>query len=120
MDLMSIVAYTVFNEGLLQESLNKLIAGLIGAAIAWYFKEWYQNRKGRTNRLDKTYNALFGVDDVDTMEGIVQIIDAHEDDIEELYDRVEKGQERREELAEKLERIKQKISDRHEQDGFEE
>jgi len=113
MQLVADVMLQLANEGLLQESLNKLIAGLGGAAIAWYIRKKHYERQSRSNKLEKTYKALFGVDDVDTMEGVVDIIEAHEDDIEELYGQVEKGRQKRQEIDQKVESIKRKIRNRH-------
>lgn len=107
------VIIAFINDGMMQEAVNKLIAGLGGGIIAWYIRKKYYERQERGDKLEKTYKALFGVDDVDTMEGVVEIIEAHEEDIEELYDQVEKGREKRKEIEKKVKKIKGKIEDRH-------
>lgn len=113
-----VVAF-IGSQDMLQEALNKLVAGIGGGLIAWYGRKLYYERKSRTNKLEKTYKALFGVDDVDTMEGVVEIIEAHEEDIEELYSQVERGKEKRQEIEDKVNSIKQRIKDRHELDNRE-
>lgn len=112
-----LVVTQMVSEGLLQEALNKLVAGIGGGLVAWYGRKIYYERQSRNNKLEKTYRALFGVDDVDTIEGVVEIIEAHEEDIEELYNQVEKGKEKREEIERRVENIKERIVDRHESSG---
>lgn len=109
----------VLSDGMMQEALNKLIAGLIGGAIAWGLRKWYYERKAKESKLNRVHRALFGVDDVDTIEGVVEIIEAHEEDIDELYTKVEEGKKKRKEIERKIERIKQQIRERHSDDGRE-
>lgn len=103
----------VVTEGMKQEALNKAVVALVGGLGAWYIRKKYYERKNRGKKLEKTYKALFGVDDVDTMEGVVEIIEAHEEDIDELFSQVEKGREKREEIEEKVQNLREKIKDRH-------
>lgn len=108
-----LVVAQMVNDGMMQEALNKAVVALIAGLGAWYIRKKYYERQSRGNKLEKTYKALFGVDDVDTMEGVVDIIEAHEDDIEELYGQVEQGRQKRQEIDQKVESIKRKIQNRH-------
>jgi len=101
-------------RGLWQEALNKGITAFVAAGLAWWLRKKYVERSERGNKLDKTYKALFGVDDVDTMEGVVEIIEAHDDDIQEIYDKLENGKKKRKEMERRVENIKKKIETRNE------
>jgi len=100
-------------KGLLQDALNKGVTAFLAAGLAWYIRKKYYEREKRGSKLDKTYKALFGVDDVDTMEGVVEIIEAHDDDIQEIYDQLEKGKNKRQEIERRVENVKQRINSRH-------
>lgn len=109
----AIVALQVLSDGMMQEAVNKLVAGLFGGLIAWYVRKKYYERSDRYEKLEKTYQAMFGVDDVDTMEGVIEVMEAHEEDIEEIFSRLEEGRQKRQEIEQKLTNLKDRISDRH-------
>lgn len=100
------------SDGLLQEAFNKLIAGLGGAAVAWYVGRKYNQRKDRNERLDKAYDTLFGMDDVHTMEGVVEVLETHEEDIEELERKVEEYRDKQKEIEQRVENLTEKIRGR--------
>jgi len=99
-------------EGLIQEALNKGVTAIAAGGLAWYARKRYYEKVERGNKLDKTYQALFGVDDVDTMEGVVEIIEAHDDDIGEIFDQLAKGKKKRKEVERRVETIKERIETR--------
>lgn len=101
------------NDGMVQEALNKAVVGLVAGLLAWYLRKLYFEKQNRKGKLQKAYNTLFGVEDVDTMEGVVEIIEAHEEDIEELSEQVQKGRQRRQEIERKVESIREKVDTRH-------
>jgi len=107
------VGIPIGGEGLVQEALNKGMTAFVAAGLAWYLRKKYYERTERGNKLDKTYRALFGVDDVDTMEGVVEIIEAHDDDIQEIYDQLEKGKNKRQDIERRVEDVKRRIDSRH-------
>lgn len=112
-----VVLQSFLGEGLMQEAVNKLVAGLAGGLIAWYIRKKYYERTNRFDKLEKTYQAVFGVEDVDTMEGVVEVMEAHEEDIDELYQKVEKGREKRRQIENKVENLKRRVEDRHSGSG---
>lgn len=104
----------LITDGMMQEALNKGTVALLGGGVAWLIRKEYYERKSRGNKIDKTYKTLFGVDEVDTMEGVVEIIEAHEDDIDKLFKQVQKGKDKRKEIERSVETLRSKVKDRHE------
>lgn len=108
---MDIVAQTI-TDGMLQEATNKAVVALVAGLSTWFVRKWYYERQTRQDKLEKTHEALFGVEDVDTMKGVVEIIETHEDDIDRLYQKVEKGKEKRKEIEKKVENLKERVNSR--------
>jgi len=107
------VAVPVGGAGLWQEALNKGVTAIVAGGLAWYIRKKYAERQERGNKLEKSYKALFGVDDVGTMEGVVEIIEAHDDDIGEIFKKLQAGKEKRKEIENRVETIKSNIDRRH-------
>ncbi len=106
-------------ERAFQEALFGGVAALIVAGVTWYASKRYYDRDKRLEKLEKTHQAVFGMDDVDTMEGIVEVIEEHDKDIEELHERVEEGKRKRKEIKKKLDRIMTRIDSRRRAEGWE-
>jgi len=47
------------------------------------------------------------------MEGVVEIIEAHDDDIQEIHNKLEKGRKKRVEIEQRVEDVKEKIDSRN-------
>lgn len=101
----------------------ELVGGIVALAaslITWYVRKMYKDWSDRGDKLDELYRAIFGMEEVSTMEGVVEIVDTHDNEIvenkemiKELEDKFEDGKEKRKELEQRVEGIKQRIEERN-------
>ncbi len=112
--------------GLLLQDLSlspELVTGVVvsssSAVIAYYSKKVYEDWTDRAEKVDELYKAFFGMENVSTMEGAIEILEGHEDDIErheeeldEIRDEVERNKRKREELDSRIDKIKSKMEER--------
>jgi len=106
----------VIIASLLQEATDKLIVGLGGGLLTGIVVYLYRKYNNQERLIRETHNAMFGVSGVSTLEGVIDMIESHEEDIEELSEKVEDNREKYEELNERIDELKQKIKERREEE----
>lgn len=101
------------------ELLTGIIVSTSSAFIAYYAKKTYDEWSGRAEKVDELYHAFFGMENVSTMEGAIEILEGHEDDIkrhdeelDEIRSEVEKNKEKRKELDSRLDSLKESMESR--------
>ena len=115
---------------LLQSSVSELLSielvagftvALSSMLVAYYARQLHKDWSGRADKLDELYKAFFGIDDVATMEGVVDIVESHDKELETHHQRMEKiekkieeGKKRRERLDERIIKLKERVQDREE------
>lgn len=90
--------------------------------VAYYARKIHQDWEGRGERVDELYSAMFGMDNVSTIEGVIEIVESHDTELEghdnrleNLEDRMEEGEKKRKEIRSRIERLKQNCSERTEE-----
>lgn len=66
----------------------------------------------KLNKIGKVYTAVFGIEDVESMQGLVGVVRSHEDDIEELYKNQEEIKEGQSQIKQSIRDIQQSIKSR--------
>lgn len=56
----------------------------------------------KINKIGKVYTTLFGVEDVDSMSGLVGVVETHDREIEEMNDKQDKMYERQTEIKNRI------------------
>lgn len=102
----------VGGEGLWQEAANKALVASVGGIAVWAIQRWWNERQSKGNKVEKMHKTLFGMEGVDAMEGIVEIMEAHERDIEQLYEEIQEERERRKEMGRRVENLIEKVKGR--------
>jgi len=93
--------------------LVQIVVGIVVTAVGGIYVYKYRvgrkREKEETNRIDKLETAVFGVDDVETMEGVVEVMDSNYKQTEENAQRIDEVERKVEELEEKQERMATRV-----------
>ena len=110
----------LLQSGRVAETVSiELVAGfmvtLSSGLVAYYARQLHKDWDKRADKVDKLYQAFFGMDDVSTMEGIVDVVESHNSEldkhdtrIEELEEKIQEGKRRREDLNRRVNKLKEK------------
>lgn len=66
----------------------------------------------KLNKIGKVYTTVFGVDDVESMSGLVGVVEAHDEEIKELEVGVEDLKEGQSDIKDRIESMEQSVKDR--------
>ena len=86
-----------------------IVVAVVGGIYVWKYKEARNREKEKADRLKKIENTIFGIDDVETMEGIVEVMGSNYKQTEENERRIDDLDKELEELKERQERISRRV-----------
>lgn len=108
-------------RGLMVKYVAGISISVSSVVIAWYARKIHQDWEDRAEKVDELYQAFFGMENVSTMEGVVEVVETHEDDIQRHSERIDRLREemqdvkdKKVQLAEKVDKLKERV---HEREG---
>jgi len=88
-----------------------IVVTVVGGIYVWNYKEEKREEETESQRLDKIETAVFGVDDVETMEGVVEVMDSNYKQTEENAQRLDELREKVQEIEHRQEKITSKVEE---------
>lgn len=91
----------------------QLVVGIIvtiaGGVYIYNYKQSQQQEEMETERLDRVETAVFGVDGVSTMEGVIDVMESNYEQSERNTERIQNLRERVEEVEETYEQLERRL-----------
>lgn len=114
-------------QGLVGDGIIEIVGGIVAvcsAVITWYIRKMYNDWADRGQKLDELYQAIFGIDNIDTMEGVVEIVESHDTELSEHRDRmdsmdkaIQEGRRKRQEIRTRVDSLKERSNQRCGEEG---
>lgn len=87
--------------------------------LCWVLGKKYEEKKERVDKVDELYQVVNGLEGNSNVKGIVDIIESHDEEIDDNNDRIEELQTKmdeakseREEISSRIERLRKKCESR--------
>lgn len=110
---------TSLGNEILVKSVTGAVVSVSSVLIAWYARKIHQDWSNRAEKVDELYQAFFGMEDVSTMEGVVEVVETHENDIQrqgqridEIQEEIQQIKDKKEQINDKVKRLKKRVEER--------
>lgn len=102
-------------ENLIPQAVVQLIAAVAGSVVTVGLPLIY----AKLSKIDENHTALFGVDNVESMEGILSVVENHDDEIDqlsstttEIKDKMDTMIQNQKDIRDRVKKLEQSTSER--------
>lgn len=67
----------------------------------------------KINKFGKVYTTVFGVENVDSMSGLVGVVESHDNEIEQLNEGVEDVKQGQQQIQQRIQSLEESVRNRH-------
>lgn len=100
---------------MIEDQIISVIGGVVvgsgGMLVAWSVKKWFESKSMKRSKGVEAYDRLVGGDDW-VNEGVIEVLEQHEEDIEIIQERMEEIRDKQEELERRLNKLVQSCRER--------
>lgn len=94
-----------------------MLVSVVSGAIVYIIKSWYDERQERGQTVEDMAITLYGVEGVNTVEGLVDIMESHDRTLDQHREKIEELKEKMDEIegdvesnTEKIRSIRERVS----------